>query len=177
MSDESNSSKSWCFRSETVKLLTLSVVQIHTTMTEGDNSVDTLTRSFQELAKINLRASELAKEGHSEESMAELMYATASMEQTINDAIMAFQFYDRMCQRMSHVATGLHEIAELIGEEAKLFDDDLWMNVRDKIKNTYTMEAEHIMHEAIVNGATVEAALEIYKKSVEEDDDDGIELF
>lgn len=177
MSDSSPLVTNMCFRSETVKLLSLSVAQIHTSLTEGENSVTALTEAFQRMASVTDAAKQLTAE-HSEDVDKRFLAMTNELKEHITSAIIAFQFYDRLSQRLSHVAAGLNDISELLSEDSKLFDGDLWKNVRDNVKKNYTMEAEHIMHDAILNGATVDQALAIYKKRVAElEQEEHIELF
>jgi uncharacterized coiled-coil protein SlyX len=177
MSSELPLEKNLCFRSETVKLLSLSVAQIHTSLTEGENSVTALTDAFKQMAEVIDSAKGLVGE-HSAAQDQHFEGMTAELKNHITEAIIAFQFYDRLCQRLSHVATGLNDISELLSEDSKLFDGDLWQGVRDKVKTSYTMEAEFIMHDAILNGATVEEALEEYKVRMEAlAEEENIELF
>ncbi len=169
----------WCFRAETAKLLGLSITQIHTSLTDGDNSVSTLTDSFQQLAdfcsNVKSLSSEDAEKHKSKEEINEL---ATSMSSTIDNAIVAFQFYDRLSQRMEHVSTSLEQLSELIKDDDHLNDPLGWKVLREHIKSSYSLDAEHVMYNAIMDGATTAEALELYKKIMHESDAaDDIELF
>ncbi len=103
------------------------------------------------------------------------------MSDHISSAIVAFQFYDRLCQRIEHVAKGLDELSLLLGEEGKLNDSQGWKGLRDHIKDLYTMKEEFIMFEAIMQGASAKEALLVYKNAMEsqssQEDDGDVELF
>ena len=163
----------WCFRSETAKLLALNVAQIHTSLSEGDSSINTLTSSFQQLATF----CEDIQNIDSENKLADVKSIASNMSTQVNDAIMAFQFYDRLCQRLEHVQGNLHMMSDLISDEESTQDVEGWKELRSKIKDSYTMETEHKMFDAVLKGATIEEALDIFKKEVMAQEDDDIELF
>lgn len=168
----------WCHRAETTNLLALSVAQIHMSLTEGDNSIDTLTESFQKLANFCSKVENLAKEDTVEQGNHEIIELAESMSSQVNDAIVAFQFYDRLCQRLQHVTTSLNGLGDLLQDDAHLKHPDGWQQLREQIRQQYTMQAEHQMFELIMQGYTPEQALEQYKASllVNHNQDD-IELF
>lgn len=169
----------WCFRAETAKLLGLSVTQIHTSLTDGENSIGTLTDSFQKLADFCTTVRSLSDENSAEHrSKEEIEQLANNMSLTIDNAIVAFQFYDRLSQRMEHVSGSLERLSELIKDENNLNDQAGWKKLREQIKKTYSLDAEHIMYNAIMAGATTAEALTMYKKVVHEADaSDDIELF
>ncbi|WP_111977726.1 hypothetical protein [Algibacillus agarilyticus] len=169
------------FRSETTTLLALSIAQIHMSLTEGDNSINTLSASFQELANICLNVEKVA-ENNPTAKMTDIVDQVGDMSEQINSAIMAFQFYDRLCQRMEHVATSLEDLSDLLAKDERFTDLEGWIHLRDTIKKQYTMKEEHLMFESIMQGSTAHEAMELYKKSLLEnkksdDDGDDIELF
>lgn len=177
MSQEDNKHENWCFRSETARLLALNVAQIHTGLSEGDSSIDTLSNSFQLLANF---CSEIQQMDNTQDAaqIEDVKRIAESMSGQVNNAIMAFQFYDRLCQRLDHVQSNLSMLSGLITDEEHIVNTEGWQGLRDKIKSSYTMETEHKMHEAVMAGASIEEALELFKQAMaEESDDDDIELF
>lgn len=168
MQDKDDNEQDWCYRSETAQLLALSVAQIHTSLTEGGQSVSTLTHSFEQLAAL------CNKEDTSSHSTNELQQASHH----VTDAIVAFQFYDRLCQRMEHVADSLEKLSGLIGSQEQLQNPAGWSDLRKHIRSAYTMEAEHLMYEAIMQGESTAQALKIYREALEKlDPAEDIELF
>lgn len=177
MSQEDNKHENWCFRSETARLLALNVAQIHTGLSEGDSSIDTLSSSFQLLANFCGQIQQMDNsEGNPQ--VEEVKQIADSMSGQVNNAIMAFQFYDRLCQRLDHVQNNLNMLSGLITDEAHIINAEGWQELRDKIKSSYTMETEHKMHEAVMEGASIEEALELFRKAMaEQPEEDDIELF
>ena len=101
------------------------------------------------------------------------------MTNEMQQAIIAFQFYDKLCQRLMHVSKSLGVLASLVSDPAKLYNPYEWKGLQEKIKSKYTVEAERIMFEFILQGRSVEEALELAKQSKPESSqqDDDVELF
>lgn len=175
MADSEDKNSSWCFRSETARLLALNVAQIHTGLSEGDASIETLSTSFRQLASFCMEIQNTPADQNNAEGIKQI---ASSMSNQVDSAIMAFQFYDRLCQRLEHVQNNLHMLSDLITDEGQIENSEGWQTLRDKIKASYTMETEHKMHDAVLNGATIDEALEIFKSALaDQTDEDDIELF
>lgn len=177
MSQDDKKHENWCFRSETARLLALNVAQIHTGLSEGDSSIDTLSSSFQLLANFCGEIQQMENSDNNPQ-VEEVKQIANSMSGQVNNAIMAFQFYDRLCQRLDHVQNNLNMLSGLITDEAHIINAEGWQELRDKIKSSYTMETEHKMHEAVMAGASIEEALELFRQAMaEQPEEDDIELF
>lgn len=177
MSQEDKKHENWCFRSETARLLALNVAQIHTGLSEGDSSIDTLSNSFQLLANF---CGEIQQMDNSQSAtqVEDIKRIAESMSGQVNNAIMAFQFYDRLCQRLDHVQSNLNMLSGLITDEEHIINAEGWQELRDKIKSSYTMETEHKMHDSVMAGASIEEALELFRQSIaDQPEEDDIELF
>lgn len=177
MPDDNNNNENWCFRSETARLIALNVAQIHTGLNEGDASIDTLSNSFQLLANF---CDEIQQIDNTDANgqLEQVKQIAGSMSGQVSSAIMAFQFYDRLCQRLDHVQSNLNMLSGLITDEEHIANAKGWQGLRDKIKSSYTMETEHQMHEAVMNGASIEQALEMFKQALaDQPEEDDIELF
>jgi uncharacterized protein YoxC len=173
---------------ETIAMLALTVAQIETSMKEGDQSVNLLTDSFTDLAshsqEIIAEAQKLDENiPHEAEIRKKMLQAADGLSEKIQQAVIAFQFYDRLSQRLDHTSHSLEKIGHLIADASERYKENSWRNVQEDIKNSYSMEAERIMFEHIMRGHSVAEALEIYhhqfKKDKEEsfNTDDDIELF
>lgn len=180
MSDANSalSVKDWCFRTETANLLGLSILQIHTTLTDGSRSINTLSDSFQELAEFCFTVQDILNKQAESEAKQQVLEITEDMKTKISAAIIAFQFYDRLTQRLDHVTGSLQQLGDLIKDDAHLNDPQGWKTLREHIRSSYTLATEHVMFDAIMKGATIEEALTIYQTSIhEEEPSDDIELF
>lgn len=167
----------WSQVRETVLMLNLAVAQLEWSMKEGNESVDTLTDTFASLVggiqAIGMAAENLPDTPEKNTIKANIEPATDK----INSAIVAFQFYDKLSQRLAHVSNSLAALGHLIDEPTRLFNPHEWHGLQAMIKSKYTIKQDRIMFEAILNGATIEEA---HQLSVSENNDDGnddIELF
>lgn len=178
----SHNEPDWSQVSETLSMLALAVAQIDTSLHEGGQSVDSLTTSFTAMAENTSRLLQLAG-GSGAGISAEAGQIAQALQQEIQQAIVAFQFYDRLSQRLNHVGDSLEQMGHLIADPAQRYTPVPWESLQKKIKTNYTMEAERIMFEHIMAGHSVAEALEIYHHHFENsrDDsfgtDDDIELF
>ena len=172
----------WSQISETLTMLALAVAQIDTSMKDGNESVDTLTGSFTTIAnKTSMLLSHFDKNGA--DTPQEIKDAATTIHQEIGKAVIAFQFFDRLAQRMEHVGESLEHMGHLICDPETRYKATSWKDLQSKIKANYTMEAERIMFEHILAGQSIAEALQIYHHHFSKgaDDsfgtDDDIELF
>ncbi len=168
----------WSQIRETVRMLKLAIAQIERTMLEGDESINALTHSFTEMVNnTQVIAAAAEKLPDSEEKTAILTNYQAIADK-IQVAIVAFQFYDKLAQRLAHVSHSLGELSEVVATPERLYNPFEWTSLQEKIKSKYTIEADRAMFEAILNGSTVEEALAASKRLPKEDPkSDDIELF
>ncbi len=175
-SDSSKPDLDWSQVRETVKLLTLSVTQVEANMHAGDSSVNTLTESFTAIVDhLNSINNLLATLPEGEEKDLALQHCTASSEK-VQTSIVAFQFYDRLQQSLLHVANSLKGLAAIVESPERLYSPIEWKKFQDEIRSQYTMESEKAMFDAVLQGKSVEEALQMAVLADQADDDE-VELF
>jgi len=168
----------WSQVRETVSMLNLAVAQIEKTMCEGHESVDALTETFASLIggiqAIGMAAQNLPDTP--EKATIEANVKPAA--EKINMAIVAFQFYDKLSQRLTHVSNSLAELGKLIESPTRLYNPYEWHGLQAMIKSKYTIEQDRLMFDAILEGKTVAEALALAQTWEQQDSGDGdIELF
>lgn len=143
---------------QTILVLNLSVAQIDLSITEGDNSVNTLIDSFtymsqhieqiqqagQSIADMNNDQSD-AMQAHQSLLIAEAGELSAKMQQ----AVIAFQFYDKLSQRLEHVSHGLSGLAEIVSHEMRVKDAQEWEDFKASVRKGTTMREEEELFELI----------------------------
>ena len=149
----------WSQVRETVRMMNLAVAQIEMSMKEGDDSVDTLTDAFIAMAARVKVIETLAKDKEDHESK-QIVEQCESVSSEMQHAIIAFQFYDKLTQRLSHVSLSLAGLVDLVGDNTRLYNPIEWSLLQEKIKSKYTMPAEHEMFEKMMQGMSVEEVLE-----------------
>jgi hypothetical protein len=178
----------WSQVKETIAMLCLAMAQIDTTLTESTRSVGELTESFTHMAKESMKINELCEKNETAESWPtsrlEILQLSQDILKHMNLAVVAFQFYDRLSQKLGHVNGSLSHLGDLIGDNGRLYNPQEWRKIQDEIRSNYTMECERLMFDMIMKGSTVEEALALYRHEFSQADtlardatDDDIELF
>jgi hypothetical protein len=175
-SDSSRPDLDWSQVKETVKLLTVSVAQVENNMKEGDVSVNTLTESFTSLVGRMNSINELIGSMEPSNEKDEALEHCVKTSEKIQASIVAFQFYDRLQQSLSHVAASLKGLTALVEDPDRLYKPSEWGDFQKEIRGRYTMESEKVMFDAIISGKSIDEAIQLAAK-VDDVDDDEIELF
>lgn len=162
----------WKELSQTIMALNLSIAQIDLSMTEGSYSIDTLIDSFnfmrEELDQLN--QSVLNDEL---DDVAELKSRLLQQSQVLSEKVMAsivaFQFYDKLSQRLQHVSKSLSSLSDIISHEDRTVDETTWNNFREKMAKYAAMREEYELYELIFNkGLSGEQAIDVMKDRMRE---------
>jgi uncharacterized protein YoxC len=154
----------WSQVRETVRLLNLAVNHIEESMHVGDDSVDALTDSFTSMAgdiQAIQKSFEELPESVSSQLTDDIAGKCSSLKQQVHNAIIAFQFYDRLIQKLTHVSHSMETMSDLIVDQARLFNPLEWTALQEKIRASYTMESERLMFDALMDGASIQEAMEL----------------
>ncbi|NTV11377.1 MAG: hypothetical protein HGA47_11470 [Zoogloea sp.] len=170
----------WSQVRETVLMLELAVGQIESALKDGGSSVEVLTESFTSMAGyMNMMGSTLARLPDSPET-AELKDALIGhadeVSSRVQRTIIAFQFYDKLAQRLGHVCQSLDALSGLVADQRKLYNPLEWVGLQEGIRAKYSTREEVEMFEAVMSGMPVQEALERYKAEMKDKGDD-VELF
>ncbi len=170
----------WSQVRETVVMLELAAGQIEAAMRDSNSSVDILTDSFTSMAgymrMIGDSINGLKDTSNNEGVRENLLGATDQVSNMIHQAIIAFQFYDKLVQRLGHVCTSLGDLSGLVCNTRKLYNPQEWVDLQGRIKAKYTTEEERLMFEAVLKGTPVAEAIHAYMEAMKNKNDD-IELF
>jgi len=165
----------WSHIKETVKMLNLAVARLEHAMTDGEDSVGTLTDSFTSLAAsistMGTAANDLPESGIKDT----ILRNWHSVSTKVNEAIVAFQFYDRLTQRLVHISKSLAEMTELVDNDTRINDPYEWKGLQEMIKSKYTLDSDLAMFNAILAGKSVEEILAEARENYKDDND--VELF
>lgn len=177
---------------QTILILNLSVAQIDLSITEGDNSVNTLIDSFTYMSKhieqIQQAGSRIAEISSDIEGMethnSVLLSEAGELSQKMQQAVIAFQFYDKLSQRLEHVSHGLSGLAEIVSHEMRVKSAEEWEAFKASVRKGTTMREEEELFELIFDQhVPAEEAIDIMKDRMrkrmtqEEEQEDEIEFF
>jgi len=144
-----------------ITLLNLAVAQIKQSLLDGDVAIDDLSSSFQSLAThFGVLSSIIEKMDDSDEK-ASLEVPCIKSNNDMSQAIVAFQFYDQLTQRLTHVEHTLAVLSEQMGRPDRFNDALAWQRVYALIRENYTIETEHCLFDAILAGKSPDEALQI----------------
>lgn len=156
----------WSLVRETVLMLGLATGQVEAAMRDSGSSVDVLTDTFTALAgtlqHIEAAIDTLPDTVGNGLVKEEIRANTRLVAAKVHQAIVAFQFYDKLAQRLDHVCHGLAGLADLVADPARLYRPAEWKSLQDGIRAKYSMAEERLMFEAVLGGMPVQEALEKY---------------
>jgi len=170
----------WSQVRETVLMLELAAGQVDAAMRDSNSSVGVLTDTFtsvvETLQSIERRVASLPDD----DTKSGVLADTQQVSMKVHQAIIAFQFYDKLVQRLDHVCLSLGELSAVVSDKSRLFNPGEWRALQDQIRSKYTMIEERDMFDAVMAGKPVQEALQEYMqvrmKEVEQGGGD-IELF
>lgn len=170
----------WSHLRETVLMLELAAVQIESAMKDSNASVDVLANSFTSMASymrlISDTVQTLPDQGEPGLAKQNLSGISEHVSGMVHQAIIAFQFYDKLVQRLAHVGTSLGDLRNLVADGRRLYSPSEWVTLQDKIRIKYTTREEIAMFEAVMLGMPVQEAVDKFMAEMKEKNDD-IELF
>lgn len=159
-------------------MLNLAIAQIAGTLEDGDESVASLANAFTSMVG-NVESAQTAAEAlPASVEKNTIIENCEAVNSEMQHAIMAFQFYDKLNQRLSHVSSSLAVLADVVSDPAKLYDPLQWRELQRKIQSKYTVESDRLMFDYILSGRSIEEALAMAKQdALSVDSEDGVELF
>lgn len=185
-STSANPDLDWSQLKETILMLNLAVAQLEQSMSEGNASVATLSGSFTALATnltdIQSSIANLDEQENNSDKMKLIIEGSATTAlDKVHSSIIAFQFYDKLSQRLDHVSQSLNSLSLLIANPAALYSPLEWKKLQENIRSKYTMEEERQMFDNVISGMAIEQALAEFRQARlanhDDDDEDDIELF
>lgn len=183
-SDARHPDLDWSQVRETILMLELAVAQIETAMKDSDGSVGVLADSFtsmmDSIRQINDEVRDLPEDPKTAGAHQVISSHCNDVISRMQSVIIAFQFYDKLTQRLNHVSRSIDSLAGLISSPSRLYSPEEWRTLQELIRSKYTMEDERRMFDAIMRGMSISQALAIYHTAVQDrkrQEEGGIELF
>ena len=156
----------WSQVRETVLMLELAAGQVDAAMRDSNTSVEVLTDTFTSMAgtleMIDTALDTLPDSVGNGMGKAEIRDGAREISAKVHQAIIAFQFYDKLVQRLDHVCISLGALSGLVSDRVRLFNPQEWADLQSQISSKYTMTEERAMFDAVMNGMSVREALDHY---------------
>ena len=172
----------WSQVRETILMLNLSMAQIELAMNDSTSSVSELTDSFTSissaLSAIQEITQHLPNTPKVKPAKAEIDSLLGEASGKMNKAIIAFQFYDRLSQRLSQACHNLDDLGVLVNDPARLYNPYSWVALQQKIRSKYVTEDDKHMFDKLMETRDVQKALnELIRLKREQQPNGDIELF
>ncbi len=172
----------WSQVRETILMLNLSMAQIELALNDSSTSVGDLTDSFTSisgaLGAIREVAHQLPNTPGVAAAKAEIESLGEEVSGKVGQAIIAFQFYDRLTQRLSQVCRNLDDLGFLVNDPVRLYNPYAWVALQQKIRSKYVTEDDKHMFDTLMDTRDVQKALsEFMKRKREQQPEGDIELF
>ncbi|MEI7456055.1 MAG: hypothetical protein WCK93_04970 [Nitrosomonadales bacterium] len=172
----------WSQVRETILMLNLSMTQIEMAMHDSSSSVGELTDSFTSifgaLDAIQKVSDQLPDTPEITPAKTEIANLGTEVSNKVGQAIVAFQFYDRLSQRLSQVCRNLDDLGVLVNDPVRLYNPYAWVALQQKIRSKYVTEDDKHMFDTLMETRDVQKALaEFMKRKREQQPDGDIELF
>ena len=171
----------WSSEGEMARMLDLCEAQMEAAMRDSDQAIDILVKTFTDLVVAARSLSDVSKSlsgSIRHQSVAkDLEQRSAALTDQIGEAIIAFQFYDKLTQRIGHVRYSLSTLALFICNETRASPEH-WHKLMNTLRRLYRTEEERVVFEAVIEGkALADAAQPPAQGSVQPETAGHIELF
>lgn len=142
-------------------MLGLCEAQMESALQESDKAVDTLVKAFTCLVEATRSVSSLTEGLPSEvkETIArDLDRQVAAISKQMGAAVMAFQFYDKLTQRLGHVRYSLSTLALFVCDRDQTNQPAQWTRLLNTLRRLYRTEEERQIFQMIMEGIANEQA-------------------
>jgi hypothetical protein len=168
----------WSQVRETMLMMNLAIAQMEMAMRDSGDSVAVLTDSFTAIHGGLMSLVEAVRGLPDSPIKQSIATMGGQVSTQMRQAIVAFQFYDRMSQRLTHVSHSLEQLAGIVGDPARLYNPNAWHALQQQIRSKYTMEDEKLMFDTLLATGDVRQALALYVERKQQASSGGdIELF
>jgi hypothetical protein len=147
----------WTPEQQIARMLELCEAQMESALSESDMAMEALIKSFAGLIE--------AGQALGSPSTADLAQQLDALRKQTAAAVVAFQFYDKLTQRLGHVRYSLSALAMFVCDRAKSSERDQWRRLFSTLRRLYRTEEERQLFKLMVDGATAEQAREHIQQS------------
>lgn len=175
------SSESWAVERQMANTLGLCETQMTSALQESDQAVDSLIRIFTSLADAMRGVSAVSAKLPPEfkASVADdLDSQLAAISRQVGSAVIAFQFYDKLTQRLGHVRFSLATLAQFVCDPAQAQQPEQWDRLHATLRSLYRTQEEREIFQLLMDDAGRASSNEAHCESPSSQSKAGdIELF
>ena len=158
---DAETSEGWTPEQQVAHLLELCEAQMESALSESDVAVEALIKAFTGLAENTPCLGALADTlpvGPHDAHRNNLDQQLAHIRKQIAHVIVAFQFYDKLTQRLGHVRYSLSTLAMFVCDKSKTGQRAQWERLFGTLRGLYRTEEERAIFQLMAQGASGEEA-------------------
>jgi hypothetical protein len=151
----------WTPERQIAHMLGLCEAQMESALAESDQAVDALIKAFTGLHEATRALSTLADDLPPElrdKLNGKLEQQVGAIHEQMSSAVVAFQFYDKLTQRLGHVRYSLTSLAMFVCNRAQTSQRESWQRLFSTLRRLYRTEEEREIFQLMVQGASAEDA-------------------
>ena len=148
----------WTPEQQIARMLLLCEAQMESALSESDVAVDELIKSFKGLIEAGQALG-------AQNDNTDLAQQLDALRKQTAAAVVAFQFYDKLTQRLGHVRYSLSALAMFVCDREKAHERDQWRRLFSTLRRLYRTEDERELFKMMVDGASAEEAREHIQQS------------
>jgi hypothetical protein len=151
----------WTPEQQIAHMLELCEAQMESALCESDLAVDALIKAFTGLAdttrSIGALADQLPQELRDSKHK-DLDQQLGTIRSQVANAVVAFQFYDKLTQRLGHVRYSLSTLSMFVCDKTQTNQREQWERLFNTLRRLYRTEEEREIFHLMVNGASADEA-------------------
>lgn len=143
--------------SNQITLLQLAAAQLALSLKETQQPFDDLSKLFIEIVE-GYNSMETLIGSTQQSDIDNLQFLHQQTQSKVRNAIVDFQFYDRMTQRLQHIMGTIQDAIKTL--EVRTNENETeWHDIFDRIEKSYTMREEKQLFDSIRSGEGFESAV------------------
>jgi hypothetical protein len=153
----------WSPQQQTARMLALCEAQMEAATQDSDMAVDMLIHSFSDLMTLVRELSAESNNNHTDTqtikfaSEEEMKQRYQQLLRQVNNAIMAFQFYDKLSQRLGHVRYSLSTLALFVCDRMNSQKPEHWEKLVSTLGRLYRTAEERAIFDNIAGSLAINA--------------------
>ncbi|HEX7113541.1 MAG TPA: hypothetical protein VF193_00265 [Steroidobacter sp.] len=149
----------WTPEQQLANVLEICGAQMQSALSESDLAVETLLQAFTAFAAM-VRELESLPEELKNALPAGFSEQLASVGKQVTSAVVAFQFYDKLTQRLGHVRYSLSALATFVCNKAQASEREHWQNLLATLERLYRTQEERQLFQRMAQGLPASLASE-----------------
>jgi hypothetical protein len=171
----------WSPQQQTARMLALCEAQMEAATQDSDAAVDTLVTAFTDLMNAVRDLGTMSKVNATDpgqsQALDDINNRCSQLSSQVAAAVMAFQFYDKLSQRLGHVRYSLSTMALFICDRSNSQRPEHWEKLLSTLGRLYRTAEERAIFDSIAGSLSLTVNNSEEPLSKELSDAGSIELF